>query len=1150
MRKFVLDAPRIPKSQLFKIFIHMKLTVAVILIFGLQISAKVHSQSVTLTIQDAPLDRIFLEIEQKTAYRVIFNDDVIPKNKTFSINAKNEDVKDVLTNLLKTTPLTYKIIQDDLLVIINKTSIQEILISGRVVDEDGEALVGVSVKEKGTTTGTVTDVNGNFQITVTGESSVLVFNYIGFKIEEVTVGDKRTLNVTLRGSTTALNEVVVVGYGSQSRKDVTGAISTIKPEDLESTPVTSVDALLQGRAAGVQVTTNSGAPGGGVSVRIRGNTSISSGNDPLYVIDGIPVVSDDLSGGSGLSTNGQINALADINPNDIESIQVLKDASATSIYGARAANGVVLITTKRGSRGGQTRFSFNNYAGMVQAPRKLPLLNGEEAKTLFLERRYNAAENAAVNFPQLLDNPSRNDFETYNNNTDWQDAVLRSSLMQNYSIGMQGGDQSTRYAISLGYLEQQGHIIETKFNRITSRINIDYDASKKLRFGNSLAFTRSKTNLMDQSTGTNIQGFSDPNPYFSALVKSPFLPVFEQDRAGNNTGEYFGLVRDFQDVINPVGVARQLTNDAFNNRLLGNLFGEYDILGALKFRSSISVDYFNLKEKRFVPAANREAGSQNTQEFNWINENTLNYSKLFSEKHNFSALAGLSFQESRRERLRSRGQNSPSDLLSDLNSAPVLVDGFSNAETWGISSLFGRVTYSYDDKYLFTGNIRRDGSSRFGANNKFAVFPSASIGWRVSAEPFMQKVELVNDLKIRASYGTTGNQNIGNYRSLVLYSGGANYLGNGGISPSNVGVPDLSWESTNQANLGLDVTLFNNRVTLITDYYVKKTKDLLLSVPLPGTAGFGSSLQNFGDVENKGWEFAALTKVLTGGFKWNVDVNIGTNRNKILRLPGGDPIIRNYLGLFGIAQEGEAIGTFYGWNMLGVYARDEDNIARDAQGNTLLESDGVTPRRIRNNSANGPAFAGGDVIFEDINHDGIINDDDRVVIGKAFPDFFGGINNSLSFKNWDLNVFLQFSKGNDVINGTRRSLEQMSNSYNSTVNTLRRWRKQGDVTDVPKAISGDPMGNARQSTRWVEDGSYFRFKTVTLGYNIPTNIMGGRALFRNAKVYVTGQNLLTFTNYLGIDPEVNALRDPLLAGIDIGTYPQSRTFIFGLNLGF
>lgn len=1139
----------IPKSQLFKTFLCMKLTLLSVLIFSLQISAKVHSQNITLNVRNAPLSRIFLEIEKRTPYRVVFSDDAVSEKKLFSVKANNEDVKDILKDLLNKTNLTFKLLPDNLLVITYKNEQQQnITVTGKVVDEAGEPLIGVSISQKGTTTGTVTDLNGNFQINVANEQAVLVFRYISFETVERTVGNQRVINLTMTVDTRSLDEVVVTGYGTQRRGDITGAISSIKPEDLENVPVPSVDALLQGRAAGVQVTTNSGAPGGGVSVRVRGNTSISSGNDPLYVIDGIPIVADDLSGGSGLSTNGQINAMADINPNDIESIQILKDASATAIYGARAANGVVLITTKRGTKG-QTRYSFNNYAGFVQAPRKLPLLNGEESKTLFLERRYNAGENAATNFPQLLDNPSRTDFQLYNNNTDWQNEVLRSSVMQNYSLGMQGGDEKTRYAISLGYLDQEGHIIETKYNRITSRINVDYEASKKLRFGNSLAFTRSKTNLMDQSTGTRLQGFSDPNPYFSALVKSPFLPVFTKEQDGTPTSEYFGLVRDFQDVINPVGVARQLVNDAFNNRAIGNIYGEYDVIKGLKFRSTFSIDYFNLKEKRFVPAANREASAQNTQEFNWINENTLTYSTIFNEKHNVSALIGNSIQESRRERLRSRGQNSPSDLLSDLNSAPVLVDGFSIAETWGISSLFARVTYSFSDKYLFTGNVRRDGSSRFGENNKFALFPSASFGWRISSEPFMQNVTFLNDLKLRASYGSTGNQNIGNYRSKVLYSGGSNYLGNGGIAPSNIGVPDLSWESTRQANIGLDISLLNDRLTFITDYYIKKTNDLLLSVPLPSSAGFGSSLQNFGDVENKGFEFTAIGRVFTGAFKWNVDLNLSTNRNKILRLPGASEIIRNFSGLFGIAKEGEAIGTFYGWNMLGVYARDEDNVARDAQGNIMLEDDGKTPKAIRNNNINGAKFTGGDVIFEDVNHDGVINDDDRVVIGKAFPDFYGGFNNNFSFKNWDLNVFFQFSKGNDVINGTRRSLESMSNSNNSTVNTLRRWRKQGDVTDVPKAINGDPLGNTRQSTRWVEDGSYFRFKTVTLGYNLPPKVFG-KSVFRNAKIYVTGQNLLTFTNYLGIDPEVNALNDPLLAGIDIGTYPQSRTIIMGINLGF
>jgi TonB-linked SusC/RagA family outer membrane protein len=1025
-------------------------------------------------------------------------------------------------------------------------------VTGKVSAAQGEALAGVSIKEKGVSNGATTDAQGNYAIRVSNPNATLIFSYVGHTSKEVALQGRTSVNVSLEGDAKSMQAVVVVGYGTQSRRDLTGSISSVSGKDIDEVPVPSVDAMIQGRASGVQVTTASGAPGAGVQVKIRGNTSINAGNDPLYVIDGVPIRNQAF--GEGITgPEGAPNPMADINPNDIASIEILKDASAAAIYGARAANGVVLITTKRGTRGA-TRINVNNYFGIQETPRQIPLLNGDEVKTFLLEAVTNAGGNLD-NEQNLMDDPTRSDFELYNNNTNWQDGVLRSAKIQNYNISLQGGESKTRYAFSLGYFDQEGVIIESRYKRFTSRFNLDYDISKKFRIGNSLSFTRA---------GGMRQYNKDA--YETALQKLPYFPMYMQDSTGKDVpGLYF--TGDWRG--NPLPMARTLTNDTYTNRFIGNVYAEWSILPNLVFRTNFGADFSGYREKTFRPKTAivnsfREASEQYTEDLSWLNENTLTYNQTFNSKHKLTALIGYTQQETKWDRLRAAGRNAPSDLIPTLNASAQIDYATSNISRWAINSILSRFTYIYDDKYSVAASIRRDGSSRFGQNNQYAIFPSVSGFWRVSGEPFMERLPAVSDLKFRASYGQTGNQNIGDFLSRARYGVVGQYNGISAVAPLNFAVPNLSWETTTQADAGADLSLFNNRLTFVADYYVKNTSDLLVEIQLPTSSGFTTSLQNIGSTQNKGVELGIFGKLITkGAFLWDANLNLSHNNNIVTRLPSGKDIIQFSWIYSGIAREGEQLGTFYGWKHLGIFSRDEDayltEVGKGTDGNTLYDFVGNVPGSqpakdangnpmvLRNLNSGGVAFKGGDVMFADLNQDGVINNDDQTIIGRAQPKLFGGINNNFSYKGFDLNVFMQFQYGNDVVNAARRGLENMQDHTNQSKAITRRWRKQGDVTDIPRAVYRDDIGNSRFSTRWIEDGSYFRMKTITLGYNVPQQIMK-RISFTSARVYVTSQNLFTFTKYKGVDPEFTG--GVIVGGIDWSTFPQPRTVTFGLNVGF
>ncbi|TXD74106.1 TonB-dependent receptor [Aequorivita antarctica] len=1044
-----------------------------------------------IKVANVSLEQLFKEIQGKSEYIFFYKDDVLKYNVTLEL--KESTVSKILDKALMNTDLTY-IINDRQIVIKNKidqnskiqpTNQKEREVTGTVMDTEGVPLVGATVIIKGTSKGTATDFDGNFKITVPNDASTLVITYVGYKTQEVSIFGISNITVTMVEDSSALEEIVVIGYGTEKKSLVSDALSTINAKQIENLPLASVDGLLQGQAAGVQVNQNSGTPGGQMSVRIRGLTSISGSSQPLYIIDGIPVTTGDF-GQIGYSGQGS-SALTDLNPNDIESISILKDASATAIYGARGSNGIVLITTKRGKEQ-KTIVSVNIYSGMQSAWNRLDMLNAREWK----EYRNDLTNSTVFTEEQINDNTI---------DTDWQDIIFRTAPINSYEISAAGGSEKTQFFMSGTLFKQEGILIGTDYDRFNFRANLDHKISNKFKIGTSIGLSYAHTDRVESD-----QTLHGPLP--NGISTPAIYPVYNADGSYNQDGPYS----------NAVSIANEAINENFSYRTNSNIYLDWNIVEDLTFSSKLGVDFLNFREHGYESTKTVQGAKYNGLGFetysnisNIVSNNLLQYNKRLN-KHKLDALVGYSFEKRNFRSSFIRGQDFADDDLEYINSAATIVSASASASDEGIRSYFGRVNYNFSDKYILTLTGRFDTSSKFGDNNKTGFFPAASIAWRVSQEEFLKDVKFLSDLKLRVSYGLTGNDDISPFLFSELY-GNTSYGGSPAIYPSNIPNPDLKWESTTQLNLGLNLGFFQDRITLTADYYDKQTNDLLLSRPLPTSSGFSSITENVGKVENKGIELTLSTQNLVGEFTWNTQFNISGNRNKVLELYNGQPI--DDIGRGGNRiMEGQPIGIFYSYQSLGV--------------------DPST----------------GDIVYADTNFDGEITSADRTVVGNPHPDFVYGFTNNFAYKNLDLSIFLQGSQGNDVFNGSRLYLESLQGGDNQLESVTRRWRQPGDITDIPRATT-DPVAaaqNKRVSSRFLEDGSYLRFKNVTLGYTLNQKNMNKR-FFESMRVYVSAQNLFTFTNYSGLDPEVNYRGDDnAVIGTDFFTYPQAKTFTLGVNL--
>lgn len=997
-------------------------------------------------------------------------------------------------------------------------------ISGRVTSQDGETLVGANIILKGTTIGTTTDVSGNFTFDVPDPDGVLIFSYIGYISQEIPINNRQVINVSLMPDVQALGEVQIIGYGTQTKAEVTSAISSVSSQEIQDMPIIGLDQAIQGRAAGVQVTNNSGAPGGGVSIRIRGTSSLGAGNEPLYVVDGVPI--NNTQTFNQQTGEERINGMSNINPADIESIEILKDAASTSIYGARAANGVVLINTKRGKAGKQ-QIDLNTWYGFSQVTSRYDLLGASDFAVLVNEGLATVGV-APVFSQEFINNPTID--------TDWQSAIFQTAPTANINFSTRGGSDKTQYMLSLGYMDQQGVIIESRFKRYNLRINLDQKINNKIKIGNSLTVSYTDNDRL-RNTGAARSDGGEQNFLFGSPVlttahaRSPATPIRDPV-----SGEYsFDTLAPLFP--NPVAMAE--AQEIVNNtaRVIGNVFAEYEIIKGLRFRTQLGTDVRYENEDFFLPPfpdqkqgnGTGRASVRNFNELLWLSENYLAYDFTLGENHNFQTLAGASFQESQWESSFAYVAGFGSDRIKTLNGGSQILQSTSDAESWGISSYFGRLNYNFARKYLLSFNYRVDGSSRFGSNNKYGFFPSASIGWNIIEEDFMASVPFLSNLKVRGSYGITGNQEIGNYShlgSLGVGGGtnlGRNYLNYLGAVVNNIPNNDFSWEQTTQFNAGADIGLLNNRISLTADFYIKTTTDLLLNIPLPRTSGFASSLTNIGEMENKGIELAINTINMDGDFSWRTDFNISMNRNKIISLVGGQDIrIRE-----SIVREGYPISF---------YLFDREQYVDPETGTTI--------------------------IIDKDESGGLPNDNDREIKGSPLPRHIGGITNEFRFKGFDLNVFFQWSYGNRIFNNTRKWMEEMRRDLQSTIgyNTTRvafdqRWQAIGDQTEYPGVFYDlRNQNHFLPHTGWVEDGSYLRLKTLTLGYNFPSGL-NQRLGISSARIYLSSNNLLTFTRYSGYDPEVShftglGLGGNVGMGYDFGTFPQPKTYVMGLNLSF
>jgi len=1018
--------------------------------------------------------------------------------------------------------------------------------------QTGEPLIGTNVFVQGTTNGTTTGLDGSYTINIGNtENPVLTFSFVGYVEKSIPVNGQSTINVQLDGDFTALDEIQVVGYGVQRKRVVTGAISSVDSEELNQTASAGLDQALQGKSAGVFVTQNSNAPGGGVSVRIRGVHSTTGGNEPLYVVDGVPVSNSNdfvsvVNGGQGGSP------ISSINPEDIESIEILKDASAAAIYGTRAAAGVILITTKKGKQG-TSRINFNSYYGIQEITKTIPLTNATNFAILDNEMRANALK--PLN--NELFNP-----EALGEGINWQDQIFRTGTLQNYNLSVSGGNERSTYLLSGNYYSNKGVINNSAFDRYSFRVNTDNKLTDWIKVGNHLTYSNSTEDyvITDSETWGAIS---------NSLRQMPTVPVFlENGLYGGMTGVFDYTVR------NPVAIVREWQQDINRDYVLGDLNLEITPFKNFTYRTVLGIEYRASSQSFFQPQniggglvdeVSTKKEYRNSRK-KILYDNIFTYANTFRENHNFSLMFGTSLQQWSGESLSGSGQEFPSnDSWWDLS---LSTNGTQNAGGGTFSgayvSQFGRLTYDYKSKYLFTSNIRRDGSTKFGPKQRYGVFPSFSAGWRFTEEDFAAGIKgFLTDGKIRAGYGIVGSDAIGDFRYLSLLSS-FEYTLNGetakGFGPKSLENPSIRWEESEQISVGSDLSFLHNKVTFVVDYYIKNTTGMLIPMPVPATSGIypkvpsdqnqlanAFPIVNIGKVKNTGFEFELNYRKAEGEFHYNIGANFSYMQNEVLDMGYEGNAFNSYRfqGTTVTRTEvGQPIGSFYGYVTEGIFENYDQIAAHADQGNTdpYAYDRSLDPQPHK-------YTAPGDIIFKDINHDGIINEKDRTFIGSPFPDFVYGFNIGADYKNISLSIFAQGVVGAEIMNLNRYYNEGMVGAGNFAEEAVNRWQPDAADTDFPRAILTDPNGNIRVSDRWMESGDYLRISNIQLGYTFPASLLQ-RANIRMLKIYVTAKNLYTFTNYSGYDPDIGAFQgDAQRSGIDLGRYPLSRTFLFGINLG-
>ena len=979
---------------------------------------------------------------------------------------------------------------------------QDFSVQGTVFDSEGVPLAGANILEKGTSNGTQTDFDGKFVFNTSSSNSTLVVSYIGFITSEVPIDGQSNLTIELSEDADLLDEVIVIGYGSVRKSDLTGSVSSIQGEDLNTDSQASVEQVIQGRLPGVQVTQSSAQPGGTFSIRIRGTNSITAGNEPLYVIDGLP--------GSNPGNS--------LNPSDIKSIEVLKDASATAIYGARGSNGVILITTVQGQKNSPLQINYNSAVGVQQVSKRFDMMNAQEYMSFYndvfvdrgLEPRFSDA-----------------DFNQIGLGTDWQDEIFKSAIVQEHRLSFSGGSEDTQYYVSLNSYDQDGVVIDSGFERLGVRVNLTHSVGERFKIGVNLNNTSEKEDLVQLGLGVN----SDAGVIAAALQLPPTLPVFNPDGSFSTS---------LQDLSNPVAQARTIEESTKRTRLFGNTFVEYELIDGLKAKLNLGLDQNIFQTDTFLDEltqkgilAEGRATKGNTDTNSYLVELTLDYNKSFNDIHRFNALGGYSFQEFNNSGFNASAQNFPTNSfgtnsLDAGDPSQFNVSSFRTQNT--IVSGFGRIKYGYDDRYLIEGTFRADGSSRFGENNKFAYFPSGAVSWNITNESFFPEEGFISSLKLRASYGLSGNQEIDNGRSLVLLGAGPIAVLDGielqSIAPTQLSNPDLKWETTASFNVGLDFGLFENRVSGTFEYFQNTTRDLLLLLPVPTTTGFSNSLQNVGDTQNSGFELSLSSKNFTGDLSWTTDLNLATLNNEVTSLGELPRILQGstrFIQNFTLLEVGQPINSYYGHEFIGVFQSEEEVATSPTQTNGAV----------------------GGRKFRDVNDDGVIDDEDRVVLGNPLPDFTFGLNNTFGYKGFSLDVFLEGRFGMELANFTNIDSENpIDDLRNRQTYVLNRWTEENPSTTEPSFVN--PSRTYDFNSRIVEDATFVRLRNTRLAYTF--NNLNSDWL-SSLMIYMSGQNLVTWTDYRGYNPDINALGESNVR-IDYSAYPLARVYTMGVNLKF
>ncbi len=1128
------------------------------LVFGLLLSVSSYGQSVSKVFTNIPLKTVLKEVELQTGFSIIYEKGEVNEEKTVTATFEKTPVEEVMSAILDES-LDFSI-ENKMITIYPKRGekgakktirqMQKKKYTGVILDDKGESIIGASISLKDNASiGTITDMDGNFSIEAPIGSTLLI-SYIGYIPEEVKLRDKTSLDIILKEDAQVLEEVVVVGYGVQNKRDVSTAISQLKAEDIADLPVTDFRQALVGKMPGVQVSQTSGDPEGSVSIRVRGVSSATAGNDPLYIVDGMPME----------------RGFESLNSNDIESIEVLKDASSAAIYGSRGSNGVILITTKQG-KSEKLTVKYDGYFGFQTVSKTLPMMNAYQFAEVARDGHNNAylhdVPTGSVNDPNGIRPQSYHRIppELYPYltgeqglvDTDWQDEIFRTAPTTSHNISLSGRGKNVGYFVSGNYYKQEGLIIESDFEKYNLRLNLDgkYD---KFRFGVNFSPSYSKSNRVNASGPYGSGGVVQ-----SALAMPPVWPVHNPDGSYNYQGNgYWRIGNDYQhnEVLNPVALAKLQSDVVDRYALVGKIYGEYELLKGLTYRLSLGGDYYGAHNDKYRSSelpllgysyydskSNPVGVSSSSFYFNWLIENQISYNTTLAEKHNISAVLVQSAQKETKKGNYVEATDYPNDYIQTITGGTVS-KGSSEKTQWSLASYLARVQYSYMGRYMASAAIRADGSSRFGKNNRWGYFPSASAAWRISDETFFKEAKalrFIDDLKLRASYGTTGNFQIGNYEHLSTMGSDDYILGTGdgslisGYKPDKIENNDLTWEKTSMINVGLDIQAWQGLIGLSVEYYYSNTTDMLLNVPVPQLTGYTSARMNVGKVNNRGWEIQLSSqKKITKDLSYTFMANYAKNTNEVKALgPGNAPIIST--GGVGhayyITEVGNPIGSYYLLVQDGIF-ENEDQLKQYPH----FEDTEV-----------------GDFRFVDVDGDGVLDvDKDRTVVGNYMPDFTYGFSGTINYRDFDLSVNFQGVYGNEILNLNRRYIDNMEGNVNGTTVALDRWRSEenpgnGKVNRANRKTRGN---NGRTSTWHIEDGSYFRLQNLTLGYTLPTSLTRRWGIDK-LRVYASGQNLWTSTNYSGYNPEVNRRPDSALTpGEDYGTYPLARVYTFGINLTF